>query len=183
MLTRCIYATKAERSRSICIKARSPPASLPFKGQVTEQTTVKWSFHQCSRAFRDSGPAIVVEGITNLRNISVRHEKRPRRIFGEFLFHWILLYIGISSVNFGQIESVLHTIQYARVTDQLCGQDTWILAKFFFCVFKLAKKERGQHLAILTAQTWSIKDLLYGFRGHFSCGIQRVVLSGQNGSI
>ena len=42
----------------------------------------------------------------------------------------------------------------------------------FFCVFmdrdkvevhKLAKKERGQYPVILTEQTWSIKDLLYGF--------------------
>ena len=42
----------------------------------------------------------------------------------------------------------------------------------FFCLFmdrdevevhKLAKKERGQYPAILTEQTWSIKDLLYGF--------------------
>ena len=42
----------------------------------------------------------------------------------------------------------------------------------FFCVFidrdevevhKNAKKERGQYPAILTEQTWSIKDLLYGF--------------------
>ena len=31
--------------------------------------------------------------------------------------------------------------------------------------------------------TWSIKDLLYGFRGNFSCKIQRVVQSGQGGSI
>ena len=56
---------------------------------------------------------------------------------------------------------------------QASGQDGWILAKFFFfCVFmdrdevevhKLAKKERGQCPAILTEQTWSIKDLLYGF--------------------
>ena len=61
----------------------------------------------------------------------------------------------------------------------------------FFCVFrdgdevevhKLAKKERGQYPAILTEQTWSIKDLLYGFRGNFACGIQRVVPSGQDGS-
>ena len=49
----------------------------------------------------------------------------------------------------------------------------------FLCVFrvevhKLAKKERGQYPAILTEQTWSIKDLLYGFRGNFACGIQRV---------
>ena len=42
----------------------------------------------------------------------------------------------------------------------------------FFCVFmdrdevevhKFAKKERGQYPAILTEQTWSINDLLYGF--------------------
>ena len=30
-------------------------------------------------------------------------------------------------------------------------------------VHKLAKKELGQYPAILTEQTWSIKDLLYGF--------------------
>ena len=50
---------------------------------------------------------------------------------------------------------------------------------FFFCVFmdrdgvevhKLAKKERGLYPAILIEQTWAIKDLLYGFWGHFSCG-------------
>ena len=72
------------------------------------------------------------------------------------------------------------------------GQDGWILAKFFFCVFmdrdevevhKLAKKERGQYPAILTEQTWSIKDLLYGFWWKFACGMQRVVPSGQDGSI
>ena len=65
----------------------------------------------------------------------------------------------------------------------------WIMAKFFFCVFrdgdevevhKLAKEKRGHYPAILTEQTWSIKDLLYGFRGHFACGIQRVVPSGQS---
>ena len=45
------------------------------------------------------------------------------------------------------------------------------------------KKERGQYPAILTEQTWSIKDLLYGFWGNFACGIQRVVPSGQDRSI
>ena len=62
----------------------------------------------------------------------------------------------------------------------------------FFCVFmdrdevkvhKRAKKEPGQYPVILTEQTWSIKDLLYGFRGNFACGIQRVVPSRQDGSI
>jgi len=48
---------------------------------------------------------------------------------------------------------------------------------------KKKKKERGQYPAILTEQAWSIKDLLYGFRENFSCGTQRVVLSGQDSSI
>ena len=34
-------------------------------------------------------------------------------------------------------------------------------------VHKLAKKERGPYPAILTEQTWSIKDLLCGFQGNF----------------
>jgi len=74
----------------------------------------------------------------------------------------------------------------------MVGQDGWILAKFFFCMFmdrdgvevhKLAKKERGQYPAILTEQAWSIKDLLYGFRENFSCRTRRVVPSGQDSSI
>ena len=36
--------------------------------------------------------------------------------------------------------------------------------------------------AILTEQAWSIKDLLYGFGGNFSCGTRRVVPSEQDGS-
>ena len=31
------------KSSEVCIKTRSLPASLPFKGQVTKQTTVIWS--------------------------------------------------------------------------------------------------------------------------------------------
>ena len=78
------------------------------------------------------------------------------------------------------------------VIDQMWGQDGWILARFFFCEFmdwegvevhKLAKKEWGQCPAILTEQAWLIKDLLYGFRGNFSCGTRRAVPSGQNSSI
>ena len=55
-------------------------------------------------------------------------------------------------------------------------------SSFFLRVHKLTKK-RGQYPDILIKQTWSIKDLLYGFRGNFSCGMQRVVPSGQDGSI
>ena len=45
------------------------------------------------------------------------------------------------------------------------------------------KKERGQYPTILTEKTWSIKDLLYGFRGNFSRGIEQVVPSRNDGSI
>ena len=45
------------------------------------------------------------------------------------------------------------------------------------------KKERGQYPAMLTEQTWSIKDLLYGFWGNLSCGTRRVVPNGQDSSI
>ena len=31
-----------EKSRKVCSKARSPPASFVFIGQVTKHTTVKW---------------------------------------------------------------------------------------------------------------------------------------------
>jgi len=32
-----------KKSSDVCIKTRSTPALLPSKGQVPEQTTVKWS--------------------------------------------------------------------------------------------------------------------------------------------
>ena len=45
------------------------------------------------------------------------------------------------------------------------------------------KKERGQYPAISTKQAWSIKYSLYGLRRKFSCGMRRVVPSGQDSSI
>ena len=50
-------------------------------------------------------------------------------------------------------------------------------------VHKHAKRAQGQYPAILTEQAWSIKDLLYGFRGNFSCKMRSVVPSGQDSSI
>ena len=50
-------------------------------------------------------------------------------------------------------------------------------------VHKQAKKEWGQYPANLTKQAWSIKDLLHGLQGNFSCGTRQVVSSGQDSSI
>ena len=41
------------KSGKVRIKARSPPGLLTFKGQVTEQTTVKWSIRLQNQAFYD----------------------------------------------------------------------------------------------------------------------------------
>ena len=35
------------KSSEVCIKTRSPPASLPIQGQVTKHTTVKWTIDRC----------------------------------------------------------------------------------------------------------------------------------------
>ena len=63
-------------------------------------------------------------------------------------------------------------------------------SSFFACLWtetelrsiNTQKKERGQYPAILAKQAWSIKDLLYGFQGNFSCGTRQVILRGQDSS-
>ena len=61
---------------------------------------------------------------------------------------------------------------------------------FFACLWTemesrsiLSQKKRGQYPDILTEDAWTIKDLLHGFPGDFSCGTQREVPSGQDSSI
>ena len=43
LLLLCKSSCLHDKSSEVCIKTRSTPASLSFKGQVTEQITVKWS--------------------------------------------------------------------------------------------------------------------------------------------
>ena len=61
---------------------------------------------------------------------------------------------------------------------QVWGQDGWILAKFFFCVFM----ERGQYPVILTEQAWLITDLLQVERELFPYRTQLEILSTQDSS-
>ena len=49
------------KNSEVCIKTRSTPALLPPKGQVTEQTTVKWS-------------------IAKIRNKYMYLENRPKKL-------------------------------------------------------------------------------------------------------
>ena len=97
---------------------------------------------------------------------SVSRHKLRKKIFGDRL---------PLRINFSCRTRRVIPSGYVWVIDQ--GQDGWILAELLFCVFmdrdgvevnKHAKKERGQYQAILTEQAWSVKDLLYVFRGNFS---------------
>ena len=58
-------------------------------------------------------------------------------------------------------------------------------SSFFACrgPYTRKKRKRGQYQANVSEQAWSIKDLLCGFRGKFSCGTRQVVPSGQDSSI
>ena len=56
----------------------------------------------------------------------------------------------------------------------------WPSCFFFACLWieresSSLNSQKSQYSAILTEQAWSMKDLLYGFRGNFSYGIKRVV--------
>ena len=48
------------------------------------------------------------------------------------------------------------------------------IGRSFFGMFMDEDPEKKEHClysAFLTEQAWSVKDLLYGFLGNFSCGI------------
>ena len=79
---------------------------------------------------------------------------------------------------------------YALLTKCEVNMARYWPSSFFSCLWSETKSrsintqktERGQYSAILTEQASSIKDLSYGFKRNVSCGIQRVVPSGQEGA-
>ena len=83
---------------------------------------------------------------------------------------------------------------YIWVIDQACSvkMARYWPSSFFACLWTemesrsintQKKNQPNQYPAILTEQAWSIKDLLCGLRGIFSCEIRWVVQSGQDSSI
>ena len=46
LLIRMRIASLTKKRRGVCIKTRSTPASLSFKGQATKQATVKWCINK-----------------------------------------------------------------------------------------------------------------------------------------
>ena len=81
------------------------------------------------------------------------------------------------SIECSKVHLVIQSYDYVWVIDQVWGQDGWILAKFFLCMFmdrgevkvdKLAKKEWGQYPAILTEQTSQVnKGFIIWLLGKF----------------
>ena len=98
-----------------------------------------------------------------------KYGKRAREFSGRFYFYFSLVcYI---------LGTFLITQLLTKCEVKMAGY--W-LSSFFACLWT---ETEVQYQAILTEQVWSIKDLLYGFRGNFSCGTRRVVPSGQDSSI
>ena len=143
-----------------------------MEGYYVEKTWFVFELH--SRNVCEEGG---VRNKTRVVSDSPKRKSRKRKIQGSWKI-WPLESCGMSRF-------------YGLLTKCEVKMAVYSPSSFFYKfmdrdeveVHKLAKKERGQYPAILTEQTWSIKDLLYGFRGNFACGSQRVVPSGQDGSI
>ena len=87
---------------------------------------------------------------------------------------------------FKHLRVIANTLLYCYMYGLLAKREVKMAGYWpssFFCVFmdrdevevhKHAKKERGQYLAILTEQAWSIKVLLYGIKYqnmiNYTCG-------------
>ena len=108
-------------------------------------------------------------------------------------FYCILTFVPFLSIFTARdlFMLIFHTsgffiVMYGLLTKCEVKMVGYLPSSFFACLWtetKFAKKERGQYPAILTEQTWSVKDFLYGFWWNFACGIRRVVPSGKDGSI
>ena len=81
------------------------------------------------------------------------------------------------SVHFGEIFLMGHSrlsqavkiYMYGLLTKRevmMAGYWPSSSVQFRVDIHKLAQKEQGQYSVILTEKAWSIKDLLYGFRGN-----------------
>ena len=79
------------------------------------------------------------------------------------------------------IITKLNNNKYGLLTKCEVKMAGYWLSSFFARSINSQKKGQSQYPAILTKQTWSIKDLLYGFWWNFACGIPPVVPSGQDG--
>ena len=93
--------------------------------------------------------------------------------------------------SLSHIGEVVEVRIYGLLTKREVKMTGYRPSPFFACLWiktesrstNAQKKERGQYSTMLTEQTWSVEDLLYGFRGNFSRGTQPVVWSGQDSAI
>ena len=84
-------------------------------------------------------------------------------------YNWIKFLKNIVGMAMWFLDNYIHKLMILY-WPSFFGQDGWILASFFFCVFmdldffsvhKNAKKERGQYPAILTEKAWSITHISF----------------------
>ena len=102
--------------------------------------------------------------------VSIYESSSPRKNYSLHQSRKLFKFISLTDQGLSNIYGLL-----TKCEVKMAGY--WPSSSFAFLfdtvsVHKHAKKELGQYPAILTAQAWSIKDLLYAFRGKFSCHFQ-----------
>ena len=145
----------------------------------------------------------MTKGAESDSEIKVKHIREILKLTTKFIneikhtgqvrisLNFRIIYTHISWVNWSRREYAMLLKElnkennlYGLLTKCEVKMAGYWLSSFFACLWtetesrsiNSQKKERGQYPAILTEQSWSIKDLLYPcFRGKFSCGTQRVV--------
>ena len=76
------------KSSEVCIKTRSPPASLPTQGQVTKDTTVKWSIREVNFGYFS---------LALKQGLKVKHRTKLLQI--KILLYFISNFEGVKLVN------------------------------------------------------------------------------------
>ena len=102
MLTRCLYTTKAVSS--VAIRARPPPASLPFKRQGTECTAVNWSIINLvwKISLKNHGSRLPVKH--NLRKKQPYHISRGRKNSISLQLDHFVMCMTVKKRNRGKIK-------------------------------------------------------------------------------
>ena len=159
------------KSNEVCIKTRSPPASLPVQGQVTKHTTVKWAIEsRVNRILQETWrykqtcrTALIVYRLFSFFFLTIKGKRRKKKIKKrstwvrpwlakrkeQGFYHQLLTEISVVDIpafpELLQMTRLLHGRQLYDFVAKIS-----ILATFFLRFFHLSR--RNFHLVLATRQ-------------------------------
>ena len=117
------------KSREVCVKTRSPPASLPFRGQVTKPTTVRWSIVKYSSRLIMLINSNWVESEIVFTFYIVRSVRSPEiEAKFEFYFNWFQLEKNSCFVWFSCEIWTKNILQKLRNHERYCKRSSYFTA-------------------------------------------------------